>query len=116
MTKADVDPLLQEPYLRELAEAYLNRTDPRDPLASPLYADLNGLPPTLVQVGSAEILLDDAVRIAGAAGTADVAVTLRVYPGMIHAWHLFHQQLAEGREALAEGGRFVNGHLRNGPG
>ncbi|WP_375408559.1 alpha/beta hydrolase fold domain-containing protein [uncultured Methylobacterium sp.] len=114
MTKADVDPLLQEAYLAELAQAYLNGADPRDPLASPLYADLRGLPPTLVQVGSAETLLDDAVRIAGAAGAADVAVTLRIWPRMIHAWHLFHPQLAEGREALAEGGRFVDGHLGGG--
>ena len=110
-TKADVDPLLQKAYLAELAQAYLNGTDPRNPLASPLYADLRGLPPTLVQVGSAETLLDDAVRIAGAAGAADVAVTLRIWPHMIHAWHLFHPQLAEGREALAEGGRFVNGYF-----
>ena len=110
-TKAEVGPLLQEPYLAELAKAYLNGTDPRDPLASPLYADLRGLPPTLVQVGSAETLLDDAVRIAGAAGAADVPTTLRIWPHMIHAWHLFHPQLAEGRAALAEGGRFVGDHL-----
>lgn len=113
-TKADVDPLLQEAYLAELARDYLHGTDTRDPLASPLYADLQGLPPTLVQVGSAEILLDDAVRIASAAGAADVAVTLRIWPHMIHAWHLFHPQLAEGREALAEGGRFVDARLGRG--
>lgn len=113
-TKADVDPLLQEAYLAELAQVYLHGTDPRDPLASPFYADLQGLPPTLIQVGSAEILLDDAVRIAGAAGATDVAVTLRIWPCMIHAWHLFHPQLAEGREALAEGGRFVDAHLGGG--
>lgn len=114
-TKADVDPLIQEAYLQELARDYLHGTDPRDPLASPLYADLRGLPPILVQVGSAETLLDDAVRLAGALGMADVAVTLRTYPGMIHAWHLFHQQLAEGREAIAEGGRFVDRHMRGKP-
>src|SRR4051812_17870335 len=67
-TKAAVDPLLSKAYLDELARAYLDRTDPRDPRASPLYADLRGLPPLLILVGSAEILLDDAVRLAGAAG------------------------------------------------
>jgi epsilon-lactone hydrolase len=100
-TKAAVDPLLSEPYLAELAKAYLNGTDPLNPLASPLHADLRGLPPMLIQVGSAEILLDDAVRLAGAAGAADVRVTLEVWPDMIHAWHLFYQQVAAGRRALA---------------
>ena len=88
-TKAAVDPLISKPYLQELAAAYLDGADPRTPLASPLHADLRGLPPMLIQVGSAETLLDDSVRLAGAAGAADVGVTLRVWPDMIHAWHLF---------------------------
>ncbi|MDP4021659.1 alpha/beta hydrolase [Methylobacterium sp. NEAU 140] len=110
-TKAAVDPLLQTPYLAELAAAYRGQTDARDPRLSPLYADLSGLPPTLIQVGSSEVLLDDAVRIAGAAGAADVPVTLRIWPQMIHAWHLFHPQLAAGRAALTEAGRFVRGWI-----
>src|SRR5215469_6342037 len=61
--KAAVDPLIQKPYLTELAKAYLNGVDPRAPLASPLYADLHELPPMLIQVGSAETLLDDSVRL-----------------------------------------------------
>ncbi|ACL63183.1 alpha/beta hydrolase [Methylobacterium nodulans] len=108
ITKAAVDPLIQKPYLAELARAYLNSADPHDPLISPLYADLRGLPPMLIQVGSSETLLDDAVRLAGAAGGADVSVTLRIWPEMIHAWHLFYPQLAAGRAALAEVGRFVD--------
>jgi monoterpene epsilon-lactone hydrolase len=107
--KADVDPMIQEDYLRDLASAYLGGADPRNPLVSPLRADLRGLPPLLIQVGSAETLLDDAVRLAGAAGAADVAVTLEVYPEMIHVWPLFHQQLAAGRRALAAAGRFMRG-------
>ena len=107
--KAGVDPMIQRTYLEELATAYLGGADPRDPLASPLHADLRGLPPLLIQVGSAETLLDDAVRLAGAAGAADVAVTLEVYPDMIHAFPLFHQQLAAGRRALAAAGRFMRG-------
>jgi monoterpene epsilon-lactone hydrolase len=110
-TKAIVDPLIQKPYLLELAAAYLNGTDPRTPLASPLYADLEGLPPILIQVGSAETLLDDAVRLARAAGAADVRVTLEVWPDMIHAWHLFYQQVAAGRRALAAVGTFIRSTL-----
>ena len=71
-TKADVDPLIHKDYLAELAAAYLPAgMDPRDPRVSPLYADLKGLPPTLIQVGSAETLLDDATRLAEAAGAAE---------------------------------------------
>src|SRR3954453_7189163 len=107
VTKAAVDPLIQKNYLAELAALYLNGVDPRTPLASPIYADLRGLPPMLIQAGSAETLLDDAVHLAGKAAAADVRITLAVWPDMIHAWHLFYPQLAEGRGALAEVGEFV---------
>ena len=105
--KATVDPMVQQAYLIELAAAYLGGADPRTALAAPLYADLQGLPPMLIQVGSAETLLDDAVRLAGAAGAADLRVRLEVWPDMIHVWHLFHQQVAAGRRALAEAGAFI---------
>jgi acetyl esterase/lipase len=111
VTKAAVDPLIQKSYLAELAASYLHGADPRTPMASPIYADLRGLPPMLIQVGSAETLLDDAVRLAGVAGAADVRVTLQVWPDMIHAWHLFYPQLAAGRRALAEVGAFVRAAL-----
>ena len=65
------------------------------------------MPPLLIQVGSAETLLDDAVRLAGAVGAADVRTTLQVWPRMIHAWHLFFPQLEAGRRSLAEAGAFV---------
>ena len=110
-TKAAVDPLIQKSYLLELAGEYLNGADPRTPLASPIYADLKGLPPMLIQVGSAETLLDDSVRLAGVAGAADVRVTLEVWPDMIHAWHLFYQQVAAGRRALAAVGAFIGSKL-----
>ena len=110
-TKAAVDPLIQRNYLLELATLYLNGVDPRTPLASPLHADLRGLPPMLIQCGSAETLLDDALRLAGVAAVADVRTTLQIWPDMIHAWHLFHAQLAEGRSALAEVGAFVRATL-----
>ena len=109
--KASVDPLIQKAYLMELAAAYLKGVDPRMPLASPLYADLHELPPMLIQVGSAETLLDDSVRLAGVAGAADVRVRLEVWPNMIHAWHLFYPQLADGRRALAQVGAFIRSML-----
>jgi len=105
--KATVDPMVQRPYLIELAATYLHGADPRTPLAAPLYADLRGLPPMLIQVGSAETSLDDAVRLAGVAGAADVRVRLEVWPDMIHVRQLFYQQVAAGHRALAEAGAFI---------
>jgi len=110
-SKAEVDPLIQKPYLKELAQAYLNGADPRTPLASPIYAGLNGLAPLLIQVGSAETLLDDAVRLANVAGVADVAVTLEIWPDMIHAWPLFHQQVTAGRHAIARAAAFIHSRM-----
>ncbi len=111
-TKDAVDLLIHKAYLDELADAYvpaeLTRTDPR---ISPLFADLRGLPPTLVQVGSAETLLDDSVRFSGAAGAADVAVTLEVWPDMIHAWAMWNAKLEAGRQSLSRAGAFMRRHL-----
>jgi len=108
VSKDAVDPIIHKAYLNELVEAYLpagmNRKDPR---VSPLYADLKGFPPTLIQVGSAETLLDDAVRLAAAIGAADVGVTLEIWPHMIHAWPLWNAQLEAGRRALANAGAFI---------
>ena len=78
---------------------------------SPLNANLTGLPPLLVQVGSAETLLDDAIRIAARAAADDVRVTLEVWPHMIHAWHLWAARLASGRAALASAGAFMRAAL-----
>jgi monoterpene epsilon-lactone hydrolase len=109
--KANVDPLISKPYLEELASAYLAGADPANPLVSPLNADLAGLPPLLLQVGSAETLLDDAVRIAQRAGAADVRINLEIWPHMIHAWHLWAAQLEEGRRAIASAGAFIRARL-----
>ncbi|MGE0851232.1 MAG: alpha/beta hydrolase [Hyphomicrobiaceae bacterium] len=110
-SKASVDPIISKPYLQELADAYLAGTDPKLPLVSPLNADLTGLPPLLVQVGSAETLLDDAIRIAARAAADDVRVTLEVWPHMIHAWHLWGARLASGRAALTSAGAFMRAAL-----
>jgi epsilon-lactone hydrolase len=110
-SKAAIDPMISKPYVLELASAYLGDADPRTALAAPLYADLAGLPPMLIQVGAAETLLDDAVRLAARAGAADVAVTLEVWPEMIHVWHIFHPHLAAGRRAIAAAGAFIGALL-----
>jgi epsilon-lactone hydrolase len=111
-TKDAVDPIIHKGYLDELADAYLpagiDRTDPR---VSPLYANLKGLPPTLIQVGSAETLLADATRFAAAAGADDVPVKLEIWPHMIHAWHLWNAHLEPGRRALAHAGAFIRERL-----
>jgi acetyl esterase/lipase len=111
-TKDAVDPLIHKGYLCELADAYLGRAaDRKDPRVSPLFAELTGMPPMLIQVGSAETLLDDSVRLAAAAGQADVPVSLEIWPHMIHAWHLWNARLEPGRDALASAGTFMREHL-----
>ena len=110
-SKDKVDPLIHKDYLGELADAYVPRgMDRSDPRVSPLFADLCGFPPMLIQVGSAETLLADATRLAAALGSADVPVTLEVWPHMIHAWHLWNAHLEPARRALASAGAFLRGH------
>jgi monoterpene epsilon-lactone hydrolase len=111
-TKDAVDPLMHKGYLQELASAYVPAgMENNDPRISVLYADLHGLPPALIQVGSDETLLDDASRFATAAGAADVPVTLEIWPHMIHAWHLWNAHLDAGRRALASAAAFIRRHL-----
>jgi monoterpene epsilon-lactone hydrolase len=111
-TKEAVDPLIHKPYLNELAQAYLPAgMDRKDPRVSPLYADLKDFPSLLLQVGSAETLLDDAIRFAAVAGTADARVTLEIWPQMIHAWPLWNAHLEAGRRALASAGAFIREHV-----
>jgi monoterpene epsilon-lactone hydrolase len=111
-TKDTVDPLIHKAYLEELADAYAASADRKDPLISPLFADLHGFPPTLIQVGSAETLLADATRFAAAAGAADVDVTLEIWPHMIHAWPLWNAKLEDGRRALLSAGEFIRVRVR----
>jgi len=106
-TKAEVDPMVQRPGLLEMAGFYLGGADPRSPLAAPIYADLKGLAPLLIQVGAAETLLDDAIRLAKAAGAADVRVDLQIWPEMVHVWHMFHPELKAGKRALQAGGDYI---------
>jgi epsilon-lactone hydrolase len=111
-SKAAVDPLIHKEYLNELADAYLPAgMDRKDPRVSPLYADFSNFPPMLIQIGSEETLLADATQLAARAGAAGVAVTLEIWPQMIHAWPLWNAHLEDGRRAIANAGRFIRAHL-----
>jgi acetyl esterase/lipase len=112
VSKVAVDPLIHKEYLNELAGAYLPAgMDRKDPRVSPLYANFGNFPPMLIQVGSDETLLDDATRLAARAGAADVAVTLEIWPHMIHAWPLWNAHLEDGRCAIANAGAFIAQHV-----
>jgi monoterpene epsilon-lactone hydrolase len=111
-TKDAVDPIIHKSYLEELAAAYLPAgIDRKDPRVSPLFANLAGFPPALIQVGSAETLLADATRFAAVLGAAEVPVTLEVWPHMIHAFHLWNAHLEPARRALASAGTFMRRYL-----
>jgi monoterpene epsilon-lactone hydrolase len=110
-TKAEVDPVVSVEALQAAFQAYLGETDATRPLVSPLFADLAGLPPTLIQCGSHEVLLDDSTRLAARLAAADVAVALEVTAGMSHVFQARGPELAEAAEALRSAGRFVRHHL-----
>lgn len=107
ITRADVDPMLVGAHIAHGGQRYLAGADPHNPLASPLFADLRGLPPLLIHVGDCEVLLDDSRKLAERARQAGVAVTLRVWDGMFHAFPIF-TFLPEAREAVDEMAEFVS--------
>jgi epsilon-lactone hydrolase len=106
------DPVVSGDALRMMARAYLGGSDPTSPLASPLYADLAGLPPLQIQVGSRESLLDDARRLAERARQAGVDVTLIEHPGVIHMWIVFGPDIPESTAAFSLLGSFLAAHVR----
>ena len=110
--RAQTDPTVQKATIEMMAQWYLGGADPRHPHASPIYADLRGLPPLLIQVGAVETLLDDSIALARRAGVADVPVELQIWPEMIHIWHIYFPMLAAGRRAIASGGSFVRNVMR----
>ena len=110
-TRADRDPLVFKEDIDRWRDAYLAGADPRTPLASPLHADLSGLPPLLVQVGSEEVLLDDSRKLAERCEAAGVEATLEIEDGMIHVWHWFGEYLDEAGSAVRRIGEFVAGRL-----
>jgi monoterpene epsilon-lactone hydrolase len=101
------DPMLCPDFVMKQLDAYRGGTDPRHPLLSPLYADLHGLPPLLIQAGEHEILRGGAESFAERAARSGVRVTLHIWPGMWHFWHLFTPILPEAREAMEEIRQFI---------
>ena len=111
-TKAAKDLALNRDALVHAGRSYRGAAagDGRGGQLAPLNANLSGLAPLLIQVGSAEILLDDATRLAARAGAADVTTRLEIWPNMPHVWHLFGFLLSEGRDAIQSAGAFVQSH------
>ena len=106
-TKAQTDPIVTAEGIREMAALYLGGLDPKTALASPIFGDLTGLPPLLIQVGSEEVLLEDAIGLDKRARACGVDSRLEVWEEMIHVWHAFSPVLKEGREAIARIGEYV---------
>ncbi len=106
-SRVELDPMVGREGLLDVAKMYLNGADPRTPLAAPLYADLAGLPPLLVQVGTSETLYDDSTLLAERAKAAGVDVTLESWEEMIHIWHFFAPILPEGQQAIERIGEYV---------
>jgi acetyl esterase/lipase len=109
-TRAALDPMLSAEGIKRMADWYLAGQDMRAPLASPLHGDLTGLPPLLVQVGDAEVLLDDSTRLVEKARAAGVDATCEVGPDCIHVWHAL-PGVPEAEEAIGRLGSFIRGHL-----
>jgi epsilon-lactone hydrolase len=110
--RSETDPTVQRATIQGMAKWYMGSADPRHPYAAPIYGDLRGLPPLLIQVGSVETLLDDSLQLARKCAIDDVPVSLQIWPEMIHIWHIFFPMLAAGRQALASGGDFVRNALK----
>ncbi|MDP9841600.1 alpha/beta hydrolase [Streptosporangium lutulentum] len=106
-SRGDADPLFSRAHMEEYAEHYLAGHDPKDELASPLLADLTGLPPLLIQVGSAEVLLDDSLRLAVRAAEHEVDVSLNVVAGAPHVYPLMAGVMDEADQAFDHAARFL---------
>ena len=109
-TNAEVDPTVNRDLILQIAKTYLAGKDPRAPLASPIHADLSGLPPLLLHVGSIETLLDDTTVLAQRAKEAEVKVEVDVWDDMPHVWHQFAPILPEGQQAIDRIGEFMRKH------
>jgi acetyl esterase/lipase len=112
---ADSDPLFGKSEFDALRKAYLEKHSPTDPAVSPLYADLSGFPPLLMQVGSHETLRDDTLRLASKAQKAGVDVTTEVWAGMVHQWQLFPFWLDDARRANQKVAEFAVAHFADKP-
>ncbi|MDB5591118.1 MAG: putative esterase [Enterovirga sp.] len=113
-SNAERDPMFHPDHADAVARHYLGDADPRTPLASPLYADLTGLPPLLIQAGDSELLLDDSRRLAARARAAGLDATLTIWPGVPHGWQIFGALLPEAQRSLDQAAAFLHGHLAPG--
>ncbi|MFW9989133.1 MAG: alpha/beta hydrolase [Candidatus Odinarchaeota archaeon] len=110
--KADIDPQVTKEDLLFCASQYLGDENPKNPYASPLYADLQGLPPIFIQVGSSEVLLDDSIRLADHAKSSSIEVSLEIWDDMIHMFQLYAYRIPEGQEAINKIGMFIQRILK----
>jgi epsilon-lactone hydrolase len=110
-TKREADPLLSRENLQPRVTDYTSGQDAALGLISPIFADLSGLPPLIIQAGTHEVLLDDAVRLARQAATADVQVTLDITPRVPHVFQAYYPILDEAAAALDRAGQFLSAHL-----
>ena len=110
ITNAESDPSVSKERLLKIAKVYLGGKEPTAPLASPIHADLTGLPPLLLQVGSIEVLLDDSTLLKSRAKAAGVSVEMEVWEDMPHVWHHYAPILPEARKAIGRIGEFVLEH------
>jgi len=110
-SRADDDPMVKPDGLYRLGGLYLDGVDPKTPLASPVFADMAGLPPLCIHVGGREILYDDSITVARRAREAGVEVELLDEPDLFHVWHAFAPMLDEGQEAVEKIGAFLRKHM-----
>ncbi len=105
--RQSVDPMIDKELAEMLANIYLNGEDPKNPRVSAVHADLQGMPPLLIQVGEREVLFSEALLLAERAQASGVDVTFEEWPQMVHVWHLYFPVLTAGRDAIAGVGAFI---------
>lgn len=111
ITREGIDPICSINFLNQLARNFLQDTLPTDPDVSPIFADVRGLSPILIQVGENEVMLSDAIRLAGHLGENRIRVSLEVWPNMFHVWHLFYEISPSAKQALNNACTFLNDAL-----
>ncbi len=111
-TNADIDPFVPAVAVEIMAKLYYGDEDAKNPLVSPLYANLHGLPPLLIQVGTAEVLLDDSIRVADRAKAAGVDVQLEIWQDMIHVFAAFAEWAPEGQQGIEQINEFIQKHIK----
>jgi monoterpene epsilon-lactone hydrolase len=112
-TRDGIDPTVNRTGLTLMSKAFLNGALRNSPEASPVFADVRGLPPILVHIGESEVMLSDAIRLAAHLAENRVRVTLEVWPGMFHVWHMFAAILPEGMQALQDAAAFLETAIGN---